>query len=146
MVLGEMVPGKKPTGKMPLGNCLLENCLPKNCFQGKLPSRKLPTGRLLPGELTPMKFLCGFFLISSFHFYDNFCLSEKSIFIQLIFYYKFVYSICLHYVFLSVYFWFSGMAYNVCHTYMYDQQCWDRYLPARFFYEQRFIQLSLSVA
>ena len=91
---------------------------------GKKPPRKLPPWKLIPrnmpppkGKLLPMKcFLC-------FYFYENFRPKEKSVFIQLIFYYKFVYSICLHF-FLRVYFWFSGMSYNGYQTYIRDQQCW----------------------
>ena len=72
-----------------------------------------------PGKLPPMKCFCEFFLISNFYFYENFLSQEKSIFIRFIFLLKI--TICLFYIFplfffLCIYFWFSGMAYNVYHT------------------------------
>ena len=42
---------------------------------GKNAPRKIrppPQENYPPGKLSPMKFLCEFFLISSFYFYDNF--------------------------------------------------------------------------
>ena len=40
----------------------------------------------------------------------------------------------------------SGMAYNVYHTYMGDQQCWASLPSSTLFYKQSFFQLSLSAA
>ena len=102
------VPGKNAPGKMLLGKLskiappLQENCL-------------------------PWMFFVNFFLSLVFLFMRIF-VHKKNLFIYYKFYYefyyKFVYSICLPYFFLSAYFWFPSMVYNVYRSYMRDQQCW----------------------
>ena len=93
-----------------------------------------------------MKSFCDFLLISSFcfYFYENFACKINLFSINSFFYYEFVYSVCsilfilYAFLFLSVYFWFSSMAYNVYHTYMDDQQCWGSLPGHTFFYKQHF--------
>ena len=60
----------------------------KNGSRKNAPPGKLPPWRIAPRKIAPMKFLCEFFLISNFYFYENFCLkmkNGKSTFIQFIF-------------------------------------------------------------
>ena len=61
-------------GKMPLGKMFPGKSPPRKLTPGKLPPRKLHSGKLPNEKLPqpPIKFFCGFFLISSFYFYDNF--------------------------------------------------------------------------
>ena len=111
-VLGKMPPGKLPPG----------NLSPGKLPQGKLPPRKLPQENCQSENCPLWNSFVNFFLSLVFIFMRIF-VYKKNLF-SCFFYYKFVYSICLHYFFLSVCFWFSGMTYNVYHTYMRDQQCW----------------------
>ena len=51
-----------------------------------------------------------------------------------------------HYFFLSVDFWFWGMAYNIYQTYMHDQQCWASLPGHTLVISNAFFRLNLSVA
>ena len=123
MVLGKLPPGKKSPGKLPLGKLPLPENFPKE---------------KLPQKIVPIKIFCEFFLVSSFYIYENFRPQGKSIFIQLFFYYKFVYSICLHYFFLSVYFWFPAWHIMfIIHIWV-TNNAGHRYLAPRFFISKAF--------
>ena len=76
-----------------------------------MPSGKLPPTpqKIDPGKL-PLILLCEHFLISSFYLYANFRPKGKSFLTLFILYFCIIL--------------FSGMTYNVYHTYMHDQQCW----------------------
>ena len=130
-----MPPGKMASEKCPPENCPEENCHPP----GKSPPRKIPPP-------SPMKFFLGIFSYLKIFLMKSFIHKIYLFSFNYFFCYKFFYSICLHYFFQSVYFWFSGMEYNVYHTYMRDQQCWAS-LPGYtlFFISNAFLQLSLSV-
>ena len=137
-----MVLGKIPPGKIPPGKCLPENWPLKKC-----PSKNCPPEHCPSENCTPWMFFINFFLSLVFIFMRIFVHKKNLFSFNKVFYYKFVYSISLHYFFLCVYFWFSGMTYNVYHTYMRNQQCWGilTWLHA-FFISNAFFQLSLSVA
>ena len=112
---------------------------------GKMPLGKKAPRKNAPCKIAPHEIFLWTFLMSSF-FYENFVHKKNLFSFNEFFYYKFVYSICLHYFFLSVYFWFSGMGYNVYQHMCVTNSAGHCYLATRFFYKQRFFQLSLSVA
>ena len=113
--------------------CSKRNAPRKNGL-GKMPPGKLswgklspPPGKSPPRKITPpspMKFFLGIFSYLKIFLMKSFIHKIYLFSFNYFFCYKFFYSICLHYFFQSVYFWFSGMEYNVYHTYMLDQQCW----------------------
>ena len=122
---------------MPPENCPLENCPTENCPQRKFPSRKLTPGKLPPGKLSPWNYFVNF--LSLVFIFMRIFVHKKNVFsLNEFFCYKFVYSIRLHYFFLCVYFWFSGMAYNAYHTYTRAKNGGHRYLATRFFRKQHF--------
>ena len=98
-----------------------EKCSPENCSLKNYP----PSPENFPQEnCPPWNLFVNFFWSLVFVFMRIFVQKKNLFSFNHFFYYKFVYFICLHYFFLSIYFWFSGIAYNVYHTYMRNQQCW----------------------
>ena len=73
-------------GKMPPWEIVPRKIAPQKIAS---PHENCPPGKLLPEKSPPMKFLCEFFLIPNFYFYENFCLKMKNLLsFSSFFYYK----------------------------------------------------------